>query len=136
MNSFHLEVYAADHPLYCGECESLEFPTTDGQYGIQAHHREMVAAVVPGLMKFRLADKRYIVASVSEGLIKVEDNDVLVLVNTAEKPEDIDTNRAQREAEQAMEELLQKRSIRDYHTAQAKIARELSRLKAKRYQNM
>lgn len=48
MKSFHLELLAADHPLYIGPCESLTVSTLDGKYGILANHSNMILAVVPG----------------------------------------------------------------------------------------
>lgn len=129
MNTFSLVVLAAEKPIYDGECSSLIFPTADGLQGIQAMHNNMIAAVVPGILTIRKPDEEEFVVIVSEGLIKVENNQVLVLVDTAERPEEIDENRARRAAEQAKEAILQKKSIQDYYAAQAKMARALSRLK-------
>ena len=64
----------------------------------------------------------------SNGLLKVEDGEVLILVDTIERPEEIDINRARRDADAAKEALLQKRSIQEYHTAQANLSRALNRL--------
>ena len=50
MNTFSLVVLAAEKPFYNGQCESLVIPTTDGQYGIQAKHCDMIAAIVPGMI--------------------------------------------------------------------------------------
>ena len=132
MNSFTLNVLAAEKPFYDGECVSLIVPTNDGQYGIMANHNYMIAAIVPGVLKFTKPDETVIVAAVSEGLVKVENNSVLILVDTIELPEEIDENRAKRAAEQAKEAILQKKSIQDYYSAQAKMARALGRLRAKR----
>ena len=74
-----------------------------------------------------------VIAAVSAGLLKVEKNHVLLLVDTAEHPEEIDENRAKRAAEQAKEAILQKKSIQDYYTAQAKMARAIGRLRVKKY---
>jgi F-type H+-transporting ATPase subunit epsilon len=81
MNVFQLTVLAADKPFYDGPCESLRFPGSDGQYGIQANHRNMIAAIVPGTLRFQTAAEEQ-VAAISEGLIKVEDNHVLILADT------------------------------------------------------
>lgn len=129
MNTFSLVVLAAEKPIYDGECSSLVFPTADGLQGIQAMHNNMIAAVVPGILTIRKPNEEEAVIIVSEGLIKVENNQVLLLVDTAERPEEIDENRARRAAEQAKEAILQKKSIQDYYAAQAKMARALSRLK-------
>ena len=53
------------------------------------------------------------------------------LLDSAERPEDIDANRAQRAADEAKEELLQKKSIQEYRSAQAQLARAISRLRVK-----
>ena len=128
MNTFQLTVLAADKPFYDGPCQSLRFPGSDGQYGVQAHHRNMITAIVPGTLYFRTAEDEDRVAAISEGLIKVEDNHVLILADTIERPEDIDVNRAKRDADEAREILLQKRSLQDHHTARARMVRALNRL--------
>ena len=133
MNTFELSVLAAEKPFYEGECISLVIHTNGGQYGIQAMHSNMTAAIIPGMLKITVPDGEEIVAAVSEGLVKVENNSVLLLVDTAERPEEIDENHAKRSAEQAKEAILQKKSIQDYYAAQAKMARAISRLKVKRY---
>lgn len=133
MNTFSLVVLAAEKPFYNGQCESLVIPTTDGQYGIQAKHCDMIAAIVPGMIKMTLPGGEETVAAVSEGLIKVEHGEVLLLIDTVERPDEIDAIAAQRSADQAKEAILQKKSIMDYNAAQAKMARAVSRLKTKRY---
>ena len=131
MNTFHLEILAADRPFFEGECEALQVPISDGQYGILANHRNAIAAIVPGTLRMRPPGEEEQIAAVSQGLIKVESNTVLILVDTIERPEEIDANRARREAAEAQEAILQKKSIQSYHTAQARMARALNRLKVK-----
>ncbi len=136
MNNFKLTVLSAENTFYEGECVSLIIPTTQGQYGIQANHRNMISAIVPGMMKFTLPDGSARVAAVSEGIVKVESNEALILVDSAEKPEEIDVNRAKRSAAAAKEAILQKKSMRDYYAAQAQMARAVNRLKVKKYWNI
>ena len=136
MNTFKLRVLAAEKPFYEGDCISLVIPTINGQYGILAMHYNMTSAIVPGVLKITTPDNEEIFAAVSEGIIKVEDNAVLLLVDTAERPEEIDQNRARRSEEMAKEAILQKKSIQDYNAAQAKMARAISRLRLKRSQNI
>jgi F-type H+-transporting ATPase subunit epsilon len=128
---FQVFILAADGPLYEGPCESLVVPMGHGQYGILAHHRDMIGAVVPGTLLYRVPGGELQPAAVSAGMVKVEGDEVLVLVDTAERPEEIDANRARRAADEAKEALLQKRSIQEYHAAQANLSRALSRLRVK-----
>lgn len=133
MNTFHLRVLASDDLFFEGECDNLVVPCPDGSFGIQARHANMISAVSPGELRYRPADgdqaSQEQIAAVSSGLVKVENNDVLVLVDTAEHPEEIDTNRARRAADAAKEALLQKRSIQEYKVAQYNLARAMSRLR-------
>lgn len=131
MNTFKLNILAADKTFYIGDAISLIIPTTEGQYGILAHHRNMIAATVPGKLKYVTPDGHEQIAAISSGLVKVEDNEVLVLAESAERPEEIDINRAKRDAAYAKEMLLHKQSIRDFHSAQSQIARALNRIPIK-----
>ena len=126
---FHLRVLAADRPFYEGSCVSLTVPAVDGSMGILAGHSNTIAALIPGAMSVTLPDGQRRTAAVSGGLIKVENNEVLVLVDCAERPEEIDTNRAKRAEAKAREALLQKQSIQEYKFTQATLARAINRLR-------
>lgn len=129
MNTFELHILAAERSFYEGPCESLVIPTTEGMYGIQAHHLNMIAGVVPGELTYRLPGGQDQHASCSRGMVKVEDNVVTVLVDTAERPDEIDVKRAERAAAEAKEEILKRKSRQEYLKAQMELARATSRLK-------
>lgn len=131
MNTFKTHILAASNTFYDGDCESLTVPTSDGQYGILAGHCDIISAVVPGIMTYRVPGGENQVAAVSAGLVKVEDGEVLVLVDSAERPDEIDANRAREEAAAAREAILQKRSIKEFHAAQMTLARAAARLRVK-----
>ena len=84
-------------------------------------------------MYYQIEENVSLEAAVSQGLAKVENGGVLILVDTAERPEEIDAKRAKRDADAAKEALLQKRSIQEYRAAQATLARAISRLRVKRH---
>ena len=131
MEQFSVRILAADRTFYDGPCVSLTVPTSDGELGILAHHSPMIAAVQPGTLRYQAPGEEVRLAAVSPGMVKVEDNEVLVLVDSAERPEEIDAARARREADEAMEAILQKKSIQEYQVAQGTLARALNRLRVK-----
>ena len=133
MERFRVTILASDHPFYEGACYSLVLPTAAGMCGIRAHHSNMITALVPGTLTYQSEEGVSQEAAVSGGLAKVENGEVLILVDTAERPEEIDAKRAQRDADAAKEALLQKKSIQEYRTAQANLARALTRLRVKRH---
>lgn len=128
MSSFNLKLLAADKVFYEGPCEYINIPTIDGSFGILPHHINIVSAILAGKLTYRLADGNTYDVAVSEGLVKVEDNEVLVLVHTAERPEDIDKNRARRAKEEAERKLKMKLSKKEYHEARLGLMRALNRL--------
>ena len=131
MGAFHARILASNASFFDGACEFMVIPCTDGAMGILPHHSNMIAAVVPGELRFQPEGGQLRTAAVSSGLVKIEEGEVLLLVDTAERPEDIDTNRARRAADAAKEALLQKKSLQEYRSAQANLARALSRLQVK-----
>ncbi|WP_300683402.1 ATP synthase F1 subunit epsilon [Acutalibacter sp. 1XD8-36] len=131
MELFQVHILAADRTFYDGPCISLTVPTSDGELGILAHHSPIIAAVQPGTLRYHAPGGDVQLAAVSPGMVKVENNEVLVLVDSAERPEEIDAARAQREADQAREAILQKKSIQEYQVAQGTLARALNRLRVK-----
>ncbi len=131
MDIFQVHILAADRTFYEGPCVSLTLPTSDGELGILAHHSAMIAAVQPGTLRYQPPEQEARTAAISLGMVKVEKNEVLVLADSVERPEEIDEARARREADQAREALLQKRSRQEHQVAQATLARALNRLRVK-----
>ena len=129
MKSFKIHILEADNTFYEGECESLMVPTSNGQYGVLAGNSNTITAIVPGIMTYRTPGGEDLLASVSAGLLKIENNDVLVLVDAAERPEEIDANRARRLADAAKEAMLQKKSILEYRAAQTNLSRAIAQLR-------
>ena len=127
MTTFWLKVIASDHVFYNGNCEALVVPAHDGEVGILPHREAMILAIQEGELKFRIpGEQEYHHAVVGLGIVQVANNRVTVVVDTAERPEDIDEVRAKQALERAKEQLRQKQSIREYYMSKASMARALS----------
>lgn len=129
MNRFKLEILEADGYFYRGESDNLVVPLEDGEAGIQALHENQVMSIVPGILHFTDEDGEVRYASIGPGMVRIEDGDVLVLVETAERPEEIDINRARRNEQKAREELEHEESMRQYRLAELSLEREIARIK-------
>ena len=129
METFSLRVISSDKVFYEGRCQNMIIPTPDGQFGVMAHHENMVVAVEIGELRLQTPEGEWVAAYVSKGFAEIMNNRVYVLVNAAERPEDIDIKRAQEAKERAQERMRQKQSIQEYHMSQAALARAMARLK-------
>ncbi len=130
MAEFHLKILAADKKFYDGICQSVILPALDGEQEILAHHEKTVFAMKEGELRFRKeagGSWNYVVVGI--GFAYVGDNSVTILVDTAERPEDIDRVRAERALERAKDQLQQKQSLQAQRISEASLVRAVLRLK-------
>lgn len=130
MRTFTLNILAADKVFYQGDCTSIIIPTRDGKYGIMANHENTVIGVSIGHAVFTDGDGKRQEAVFSTGICMIENNTVTVLIETAERPEEIDRLHAEQDAADARRALEHRRNVSDQRRAQAKMARAISRLEA------
>lgn len=127
---FQVHILSSDREFYQGTCVSLVLPTPEGMIGVLAGRANLAAAVEPGILTCRLPDGSTLTGVVSHGIARVENNEVTVLVGSAEKPEEIDAARAERAAQRAREQLLQKLSWQEHLQTQANLTRAVNRMRA------
>lgn len=106
MDTFGLKIIASDGVFYEGRCKKLIIPAPDGEKGILANHENMVIAVNVGVAHMSLDGDEWKDIAVGVGFVEIVNNRVTLIVDTAEKPEDIDVRRAQEQKERAEERLL------------------------------
>ena len=127
MNSFILNITASSGEFYQGSCESMVLPVKDGVYGVQAGHSPVLVAIHMGMLKFTMeGETREIL--VGDGIAEVTPTFVLLLVDSAERPEDIDKNRAEAARIRAEERLQHKQSMHEYYQTKIALDRAMQRL--------
>lgn len=127
MNSFILNITASSGEFYQGSCESMVLPVKDGVYGVQAGHSPVLVAIHMGMLKFTVdGETREIL--VGDGIAEVAPTFVLLLVDSAERPEDIDKNRAEAARIRAEERLQHKQSMHEYYQTKIALDRAMQRL--------
>ena len=127
MNSFILNITASSGEFYQGSCESMVLPVKEGVYGVQAGHSPVLVAIHMGMLKFTVdGETREIL--VGDGIAEVTPTFVLLLVDSAERPEDIDKNRAEAARIRAEERLQHKQSMHEYYQTKIALDRAMQRL--------
>lgn len=129
MDTFGLKIIASDRIFYDGRCRKLILPAPDGEMGILANHENMVIAINVGDARMEVEEGSWVDIAVGAGFAEIVNNRVTVLVDTAERPEEIDVRRAEEAKERAEEQMRQKQSIQEYYRTQASLARAMNRLK-------
>lgn len=76
-----------------------------GSFGILPFHSPLLAELTPGELRYRREDNREVRYAVGAGFLQVFENEVRVLADSAERPEEIDLDRARRALDQARSDL-------------------------------
>ena len=132
MDTFGLKIIASDKVFYEGRCRKLTIPAPDGEMGILPNHENMVIAIAVGIAYMEAEEGKRQDIALGQGFAEIVNNRVTLLVDTAERPEEIDVRRAEEQRERAEEQMRQKQSIQEYYHTQASLARAMNRLRLAR----
>ena len=130
MPTFQLEIVTPEKTVYSGEIESLRAPGSEGEFGVLARHRAMLAALGVGRIQFKETGAEDRQVATSGGFAEVHGSGVTILAETAEFGEEIDLARAEAARDRARERLGRRRDV-DVDEARAEIAllRAVNRLR-------
>ncbi len=110
------------------EVEEVVAPGVEGYFGVWPGHAPFLASLGTGLVSYRDGGREHVLA-VNGGFAEVRPDRVIILADTAERPEEIDVARAQRARERAEQRLAGKGGEEvDYARALAALNRAATRL--------
>lgn len=125
----HLEVVTPEKVVVSQDVEIVVAPGTMGEFGVLAGHVPFLSGIQPGEMRYGSGSERESLA-VTTGFAEVSEDKVSVLVDAAEKPYEIDVERARRAMERARERLAQREKEEvDFLRAESALRRALIRIK-------
>ena len=127
MGKIFLEVITPDRIVISKEVDVVTVPGIMGEFGVLEGHAPFLSGIVPGELRFRV-DNKVEYCAVTYGFSEVYKNKVSILVDAAERAEEIDMKRAQRALERAKKRLEQKEGV-DIPRAEAALKRAMARLK-------
>lgn len=90
---FNLKIVTPDRIFFQDDVEMVEIRTTEGDIGVLKGHIPLTAVAAPGIMKIHFPDETK-EAALHSGIIRVMPEDVTVLAESCEWPDEIDINRA------------------------------------------
>lgn len=124
---FKLKVICPDRVFYEGEASMVELNTSEGQVGIYKEHIPMTMILVPGVLKITEAEgvKE---AALHAGFIEVLPQEITILAEIAEWPDEIDVNRANEAKVRAERRLAAKDADLNIVRAETALKKSLIRL--------
>jgi len=123
-----LELATPTRMVVADTVDEVVVPGSDGYFGVLPGHAPLLATLGIGELTYRIGrDERHV--AIAGGFAEVRNDKVIVLADTAERPQDIDRARAERARDRAEQRLSGRaQDETDYARAAAALARALTRI--------
>ena len=127
---FKLKVVTPERVFYEGDAAMVELSTSEGDIGVYVNHIPMTAIVAPGVLKIHEgSDVRK--AALHAGFIQVLPEEITIMAEVIEWPDEIDVKRAEEARIRAERRLKEHSAESDVLRAKLAPKRALTRLSAK-----
>jgi F-type H+-transporting ATPase subunit epsilon len=123
-----LEIVTPEKMAFSGKIEEVTIPGSEGEFGVLRGHAALLSAIDVGELNFTKDGKKTYYA-VNTGYTEVTTGKVTILVETAEKADAIDKERAKKAKDNAEAKLskLPKEDV-EYELMRAALARAITRI--------
>lgn len=123
-----LEIVSPEKMVFSGKIEEVTLPGTEGEFGVLRGHEAFLSSLDIGELNFVKEGKRTHYA-VNYGYAEVTSDKVTILVETAERSDNIDKDRALKAKDNAESRLGQlSKEDAEYEIIRAALARAISRI--------
>lgn len=126
-NDFTLKIITPDRVFYENPVKMVEFNTVEGEIGVLPGHIPMTVIIKPGVLTIT-EENGSKEAALHAGFAEILQNQVTILAEIIEWPEEIDEARAQEAKERAEERLRAKEPETDTARAEIALRRALTRI--------
>ncbi|GHU41936.1 ATP synthase epsilon chain [Clostridia bacterium] len=129
-NLFDLEIVTPDRVFYKGKVSMVEFTDQDGDIGVYKHHIPLTTGVVPGVLTITVDGVKK-EADLMAGFAEILPDQVRILAEVAEWPDEIDEERAVAAKERAEKRISSHSSEVEMIRAELALQRAIVRLSVK-----
>lgn len=125
---FTLKVITPDRIFYEGNATMVEMNTTEGEVGVYPRHIPMTVIVAPGILSIYEESGEIKKAALHAGFAEILPEQITILAEIVEWPEEIDKKRAEEAKARAEERIRTKAQDVDIVRAEAALHRALTRI--------
>jgi F-type H+-transporting ATPase subunit epsilon len=126
-NTFQLEIVTPSRLLVKDAAEEAQIPGLGGYLGILPGHAPLITELAVGVITYKASGATHTL-SVAWGFMEVLPDKVTILAETAERPQEIDVERAQKAKDRAEQRLKSSDLQVDYPRAEDALQRAETRL--------
>lgn len=125
----HLKIITHEKIVYENNVDAVYSPGVNGEFGILYNHIPFMTILKIGITRI-MNNGNFESVSTLGGIFRVQDNEIIILADEAEKGCDIDIPRAKLAKERAEARLGNAKDRKERARAEKAIARAIARLKA------
>jgi F-type H+-transporting ATPase subunit epsilon len=107
--TFHAQILTPDGKLFDGEVHAVQVPGVEGSFEMRYNHSPIISTLEIGRVRVTTEYSNIEYFAVSGGFVEMNNNKMTLLAEAAERSEDIDTERAERAKNRALEELMRRK---------------------------
>jgi F-type H+-transporting ATPase subunit epsilon len=126
-NTFQLEIVTPSRLLVKDAAEEAQIPGLSGYLGILPGHAPLITELAVGVITYKASGATHTL-SVAWGFMEVLPDKVTILAETAERPQEIDVERAEKAKDRAEQRLKSSDPQVDYPRAEDALQRAETRL--------
>jgi F-type H+-transporting ATPase subunit epsilon len=126
-DTFQLEIVTPEKMVVRDVAEEIQIPGKDGYLGVLPGHAPLISELAVGEITYRNGNATHSLA-VAWGFAEVLPDKVTILAETAERPAEIDTSRAQAAKQRAETDLAKSATEEDFQRVMADLQRAETRL--------
>ncbi len=127
MDYFKLKIITPERIFFEEDAYMVEFNTTEGEIGVYANHIPLTCIIKPGILTIRMEGEEK-EAALHSGFVEILPDQVTILAEVIEWPEEIDLSRAEAAMERAKERIAHRASETDIARAETALMRALARI--------
>lgn len=128
--NFKVEIITPERVFYTGEATMIEFTSVEGDIGVYKNHIPLTTVLAPGIVTITEEDGQK-KAAVHSGFAEILGDQVTLLAEIAEWPDEIDEDRAEAARRRAEERLAAKTAELDVARAELALKKALVRISLK-----
>ena len=126
---FNVKIVTPDRVLYEGQANMIEMNTADGEIGVYAKHIPLTTTLEPGIVTIHEEEGARF-AVVHSGFVVNMPDEVTLMAEIAEWPDEIDVERARAAEDRARKRLTESSGDIDTVRAELALRRALARIEA------
>ena len=121
MADLHLEIVTPEKKVFDDAVDVVNIPTAGGEVGILPNHAPLISTLKPGILSYSTkgATEKMVIAG---GFVEINSNKVSILADVAERSDEIDTESARVERDEA------EKILKDWKGTEEELEVELEKL--------